>query len=71
MSLTLQGLRVLWGLAPASVSNGLQAAAARTSLVTPPLVEDLQEDREVASGKGVRASHLATWTTFHFRAAVV
>ena len=32
------------------------------------LIDDLQQDREAASGKGVRASHLATWTTFHHRA---
>ena len=31
------------------------------------LVEDLDGDREAASGKGVRSSHLATWTTFHHR----
>ena len=49
----------------------MQAAAARTSLVTHLLVDDLREDRQVASGKGVRASHLATWTTFRIRAAVV
>ena len=29
------------------------------------LVDDLQRDREAASGQGVRASHLATWTKFH------
>ena len=33
-------------------------------------LDDLHEDREAASGKGVRASHLATWTAFHLRAAV-
>ena len=31
------------------------------------LVDDLEGDREAASGKGVRSSHLATWTTFHHR----
>ena len=32
------------------------------------LIDDLQQDREAASGKGVRSSHLATWSTFHFQA---
>ena len=32
------------------------------------LVDDLQRDREAASGQGVRASHLATWTRFHHHA---
>ena len=32
------------------------------------LVDDLQRDREVASGQGVRASHLAIWTKFHHHA---
>ena len=32
------------------------------------LVNDLQRDREAASGQGVRSSHLATWTKFHHHA---
>ena len=32
------------------------------------LIADLQGDREASSGRGVRASHLATWTKFHHRA---
>ena len=44
-----------------------KAFEAGRSLGMDSLIDDLGEDHEAASGRGVRASHLATWTKFHHR----
>jgi hypothetical protein len=52
--------------------GGVDAAMqASTSLGMEFLIGDLHQDREAASGRGVRASHLATWTKFHVKSTGV
>ena len=53
-----------------NVRRGGVAAAmeASTSMGMEFLMDDLYQDRDAASGKGVRSSHLATWTKFHIKA---